>query len=167
MKINKDYSSNPDYIKRRVAFLLAEARHNSPRDQIITFTMRVLSNYASVGFDGGSDTIKKNNKVLSLAAIQSLRSSKTFREWTKNTINEHPTPLKFTWSWLVAEAHTLTESDVWNHFVSHPMVTVLKEEDDKLNKNGYRSVNDPNRYEKVGIQISIQIKTPEEIFKNN
>lgn len=161
------YTNQPDYIKRRVSFLLNEAKNNSPRDQAITYVMRVLSNYASVGFDGTSQAIKKRNCNISQASYIKLKNATSLNDWSINTINEHPVPLKFTWNWIIQNSLSLTEDVIWNHFVTNPMVTILKAEDKALNANGLRAISDVARYEKVGIKVIALDKIPELIFKEN
>ena len=75
-----------DLIKRRAEFLLNEARFNAKRDQVITFTMRVLSNHATVGFDGSSFAIKQKNPRISHQALSRLNEVEVFTDWSKDTI---------------------------------------------------------------------------------
>ena len=46
--------------------------------------------------------------------------------WLKDTINEHPQPLKLTWGWLSENANNLTPEDFWDKFSRYPMITILK-----------------------------------------
>ena len=48
-----------DIVKRRIVFLLDAAKHENVRDNATTFTLRALSNYATIGKDAGSASIKK------------------------------------------------------------------------------------------------------------
>ncbi len=159
------YTNQPDYIKRRLSFLLNEVKNNSPRDQAITYVMRVLSNHASVGFDGSSHLIKKRNCKVSQAAFTALKNASSFDDWSKNTINEHPVPLKYTWEWVAKNSLSLSEEIIWNHFVSNPMVTILRVEDEALNAAGLRAESDVARYEKVGIKVISLDMWPELIYK--
>jgi hypothetical protein len=158
------YTNQPAHIQRRVSFLLNEVKNSSPRDQAITYIMRVLSNHASVGFDGSSHLIKKRNCKVSQAAFTALKNSSSFEEWSKNTINEHPVPLKYTWEWIAQNSVSLSEEIIWNHFVSNPMVTILRCEDKALNAAGLRAASDFARYEKVGINVITLDRCPELIY---
>ena len=162
-----NYNELPEHLKRRVEFLLKEAQLKSPRDQIITFVMRVLSNHASVKFDGSSSLIKKNNLLVSQNALDELKKSHLFENWSKITINEHQIPLKQTWNWLLENADSFNASDIWSHFVKSPMVTILKTEDDNLNTMGARSSNDPDRYLKGKIKVITLIEKPYAIWKSS
>ena len=159
------YEDQLPHIKRRVEFLLNEALEKSPRDQAITFVMRVISNYVSVGIDAGSYSIKQKNLMVSRLAYEELLVSPTFKGWAENTVNEHPLPLKHTWDWLCNDCDKLTPIDVWHHFESNPMITVLKKEDNLLNEAGLRSSSKPDRYKHVGIEIIKLKKMPYESWK--
>ena len=116
-------------IRRRCEFLLAVATDKSDsRDQAVTFMMRVLSNHATIGKDAGSETIKRLNRRISRKAFDRLKNEDwiTFKS---TTINEHPKPLKQMWNWILENSDTLTPELIWQEFVSHPMITVTKEED--------------------------------------
>ena len=161
-----EYSKLNDHIKRRVIFLLNEARLKSPRDQVITYVMRVLSNYAAVGMDGGSSKIKQLNLRVSETALNELNKSEKFNDWVKNTINEHQKPLQIMWNWMLNEAPSINEEMVWNEFIKHPMVTIHKTEDDHLNRLGLRSQEfSDDRYTQAGIVIQLLIETPELVWK--
>lgn len=75
---------------RRVSFLINEARHGEKRDQVITFTMRVLSNHATIGKDAGSSKINDENHTVSSGAFELLQTVSSLRDWHTKTINEHP-----------------------------------------------------------------------------
>lgn len=121
-------------IRRRCEFLLSVASDPSEsRDQAVTFTMRVLSNHATVGKDALSEQIKRINRTMTRKAFERL----TTTDWStfkSTTINEHPKPLKQMWLWMVANANTLTADQIWQEFKKHPMITVTKEEDKTLPK---------------------------------
>lgn len=128
--------------------------------------MRVLSNYASVGFDGGSTLIKKKNQKISQGALEKMLSAKSIEEWASQCINEHPTPLKETWDWLKMNAEEINDEAVWAHLVENSMVTISKEEDALLSKLGLRSNGaGSGRYKKAKIKVSIIDTSPENLFK--
>lgn len=151
---------------RRCRFLLLEARANARRDQATTFVMRVLSNLASVGLDASSARIKDINKNISSGASDMLEQGISLEEWRKQTINEHPIPLKQTWEWLLSDSDKLSEMDVWKHFVANPMVIVSKYEDTQLNSLGLRSDGGSTRYSQAGISVLKISVTPREIIEN-
>jgi hypothetical protein len=154
-----------DPVYRRAKFLLNEANFGAKRDQAITYTMRVLSNYAAIGRDAGSGLLKNENKRVSAQASELLRRVESIRDWQRATINEHPLPLKYTWNWLVQNRKTLDATLVWAHFRDNPMMTVTVEEDKRLTKAGLRSAAGFNRYESVGIKPTILHETPLKILR--
>ncbi|WP_171182066.1 hypothetical protein [Ruegeria sp. HKCCD8929] len=153
-------------VYRRAVFLLNEARHDAKRDQAITYAMRVLSNYAAIGKDAGSGTLKNQNKRVSVAAKALLATVKTTRIWQQHTINEHPLPLKESWDWIVRGAKTLQPTDVWEHFRSDPMITITGGEDRLLSEKGLKSKGGPGRHGSVGIEPVWLVSTPQEIIRS-
>jgi len=158
------------HIKRRVDFLLSEARAGSPRDQVITYTMRVLSNHASIGSDDSSMKIKELNQRISKAAYDSLLEADDFVLWAKNTINEHPKPLEVTWRWVKENAYKISAEEIWKEFCEYRMVTVLKYEDDKMpkrpKKGDWATIDFENRYSKAGITIVELDRPPKDIWQD-
>ena len=123
------------HLERRIRFLLAVASDPTEvRDQSVTFTMRSLSNCATVGRDGSSEFVKKYNTRISLKAYECLMSENWSRFHTQ-TRNEHPKPLKQIWNWIVENVDSLSENDVWNQFIDYKMITVTKHEDLMLSKS--------------------------------
>lgn len=163
-----DVFENPnDFALRRIRFLIGEAKAKASRDQAITYTMRVLSNIATIGFDAGSTQIKLRNRKVSRAAAQFLCECLDGKSWADATINEHPVPLKETWSWLCANSFTITEREVWHHFLQNKMVTVLREEDRSLTSLGLRSSSqNGSRYDLAGIDVTQLSESPSKLFKN-
>lgn len=153
-------------LKRRIEFLLNEARCGARRDQVITYIMRVLTNYASVREDASSSRVKERNQNVSEKAFNELLAAPTFDAWIKMTINEHQKPLKLTWQWLLENAATLRPNDVWDVFVKNPYVTVLKSEDLELTKSGLQSEDGPKlRYATVNIKVLRLPDTPRAIWR--
>ena len=148
----------PPILMRRLKFLMEEARQNAKRDQVTTYAMRVISNYATIGKDASSTKVKSENKNVSEASYKLLLELNSFEEWAKQTINEHQIPLKVLWEEI--QSSKLDEKEIWNLFLNAPMITITKVEDDKLNKLGLRSSPDRNRYEKVGINIIVLDNPP-------
>jgi hypothetical protein len=157
--------SKRNLVERRIAFLLQEARHGSPRDHAVTFTMRAISNYLTIGRDAQSFAIKSVNKNVSSGALELLKSATNFKDWAKNTINEHPVPLADTWTWLCSQAGNLSLAEVWNRFESNPMTTVTKEEDDELTKRKLRSSAADDRYPQAGFRTLVLKHTPLSAFE--
>lgn len=156
------------FLARRIRFLLDEAAAGSVRDQTITFAMRTLSNYATIGADGGSQKIKSQNKRISKASLELLRESNSLNNWYKSTINEHPIPLRETWLWLLAQYDRLNVSDVWLHFRRHRMVTITIGEDGHLTKLGLRSAcKNQQRYKAAGIEVICLSDTPEILLRRS
>lgn len=141
------------YVSRRINFLSQCARYERKRDQAITFTMRVLSNHATIGKDAGSKTIKRLNTRISREALNLLLET-DIENFCKLTINEHPKPLSEIWSWLIAKPFNLSPDLIWAEFTTHKMVTVTKEEDKRMSGNGLKSQGEPDdRYAKLGIEV--------------
>jgi hypothetical protein len=56
----------------------------------------------------------------------------------------------------------LTTEYIWKHFVNYPMNTILKTENQKLDKLGYRDNGLPKtRYQEANIDIFLLNDTPE------
>lgn len=163
--MNSDISKLPPHIKRRIEFLIQEALNKSPRDQVITYCMRVLSNHATVGMDAGSYKVKITNQVLSRKAEILLRQSTSLKEWAEGCINEHQVPLKEIWDWLCSEGKKLCPDEVWHKFYSSKMVTITKEEDQMLNSQGLKSKSKKFcRYLKSGIEVIHLENSPQLLF---
>lgn len=140
-----------DILKRRLLFLIDAAKHEEKRDQAVTYTMRVLSNYAAIGKDAGSSEIKKLNRRITINAKQLLLET-DINNFCKNTINEHPKPMQQTWNWLREHAFSLTYLDVWNEFQDNQMITVTKTEDQRIRQSGQNSSGDiQSRYYALSI----------------
>jgi len=93
-----------DVVRRRIAFLIDAAKHENVKDHAITYTLRALSNYATIGKDGTSSPLKKINKRVSENAYKLLKKE-GLEEYCKQTINEHPKSIKQIWEWLKKNAH--------------------------------------------------------------
>ena len=150
-------------LMRRLKFLIEEARHNAKRDQVITYAMRVISNYATIGKDASSTKIKSENKNVSEASFKLLLELNPFEEWAKQTINEHQIPLKVLWEEI--QSSKLDEKEIWNLFLNAPMITITKLEDDKLTQLGLRSSSDRSRYKQASIDIIVLENSPSSIIK--
>lgn len=122
-------------VRRRCEFLLLVASDpNEKRDQAVVYTMRVLSNHATIGRDALSEPIKRLNRTMSKRAFERLRTT-DWQTFKSTTTNEHPKPLKQIWQWIVENAETLTVERIWQEFLDHPMITVTKEEDRAMPKS--------------------------------
>jgi hypothetical protein len=140
MQTDKDWDR---IVLRRAQFLLNEANSENPtRDQTVTYAMRVISNWATIGKDAPSHIIKWTNPRISVAAWE-LYTSCSDREWEKSVINEHPEPIAQVWDFILKERDTLNANAILDRFKLWPMITVTKEEDSELTRNGYRSSGSP------------------------
>ena len=153
----------PPILMRRLKFLMEEARHNDKRDQVTTYAMRVISNYATIGKDALSKQVKSENKNISEAAYNLLLELNSLEKWYKQTINEHQIPLKILWEEI--QSSKLDEKGIWGIFLDAPMITITKEEDDKLNKLRLSTSPDRNRYEIAGINIIVLESSPSRTLK--
>lgn len=151
-------------VRRRIAFLLDAAKHENVKDHAITYTLRALSNYATIGKDATSAPIKKINKRVSENAYKLLKKE-GLEVYCKQTINEHPKPIKQTWEWLKKNAKNgLSVEKVWKEFCDFPMVTVTKEEDKLMRGKGLNSKGTvEERYS--NIKIITLTKSPFELSK--
>lgn len=137
---------------RRIDFLLREAKSKNPvKDQAITYAMRVISHYCSIGRDALSATAKKLNPRMSEKAYKVSKQKP--KEWTKGiyTVHEHQEPLKEVWNWILANREGLSPEAVLEKFHQWPMVIVTRDEDSKLNK--CHSENPSERYKLAGIKV--------------
>lgn len=158
MQINID---NP-FIFRRLKFIKLEVISNAERDQTTTSAMRVISNFATIGINGSSSKILRINKNMSERAYGELRKAKTMQEWRVKVTNEHPMPLKESWKAFQSQGKNLTEEYIWKHFVKYPMNTILKTENQQLDKLGFRDNGLPKaRYSAANIDIFALSDTPE------
>ncbi|MDP3895908.1 MAG: hypothetical protein Q8Q62_04460 [Mesorhizobium sp.] len=132
---------------RRVEFLLNEARQDIPvRDQAITFTMRAITNYLSIGKDCKSAYLSLKCPHRSRSAQASYISLvgsgpwargellRREHEWRKGVMNEHQEPLAQVWQWLIQEKHNVALEDVIDRFRMWPVVVVTKQENNDLRR---------------------------------
>ena len=101
----KGVKNNPakrlDICLRRADFLIREARSFSPEyDHAVVYSLRVISNWISVGGNFGSREIRWRNKRISKKAWNLYYASLSDVEWLAGTINEHPEPLSAVWAWI-------------------------------------------------------------------
>lgn len=151
-----------DVIKRRVEFLLMTSKHEDKKDQVVTYAMRVLSNYATIGKDASSAEIKKRNVYVSREASYLLGHGH-IALYYKSTINEHPKPLNVMWEWLKEKNYILKVEDVWQEFLENPMVTITRQEDMLIKSSGQNAKgNLQSRYSDLGIEIIKLTKEPGE-----
>ncbi len=133
MKPIMSYEELPPLVKRRLNFVFTELYSlDAKYDQAMSLLLRVLSNFATVGSDGGSFAIKQLNPRMSVSAKLLREKLQDDKRWASETINEHPMPLKNMWKSWRSEGGSLTEKKIWEDLVIHPMVTITKEEDAKL-----------------------------------
>jgi hypothetical protein len=151
------FSETTPLIKRRLSFVVTEIHSMDGKyDQAISLILRVLSNYASVGFDAGSYAIKIKNLKISEEAKTLRIKLNDDKEWASLTINEHPMPLKNLWSEWKKIAAEITEEKIWDDLLMHPMITVTKDEDARLREVEKRGEYDPiHRYEAAKIKVAI------------
>ena len=161
MQINSD---NP-FILRRLKFIKLEVISETPRDQTTTSAMRVISNFGTIGMNGASSKILRINKNISEAAFDELKKAKKMQDWMSKVTNEHPMPLKESWKAFQSLGDKLTEEYIWKHFVKYPMNTILKTENNRLDKLGYRDNGLPKlRYSEANISIFVLSDTPERFW---
>jgi hypothetical protein len=143
-------SSIPDWVIRRAKFVCDETLFKDKRyDSSVTYTLRVLSNIATIGCHGSSSTVKRKNRRVSKAALIELEKlllqnndqKAAFEKWHNLTTNEHPEPLNQVWLWLVETPRS--PEDLIDRLKKNKFITVLKVEDAAMNKRGYRSKGTP------------------------
>ena len=133
MKQIMSYEELPPLVKRRLNFVFTEMSSlDAKYDQAMSLLLRVLSNFATVGSDGGSFAIKQLNPRMSVSAKLLRETLHDDKRWASETINEHPMPLKDMWKSWRSEGNSLTEKKIWDDLVSHPMITITKQEDERL-----------------------------------
>lgn len=154
-------------VERRIKFLLEAARHEVVKDQAISFSLRVVSNHATIGKDATSATIKKLNRRVSNDAF-SLLLEAGLESFCRHTINEHPMPIVVTWNWLRENAEQLDVASVWKHFLDNKMITVTKDEDDKIRLSGQMHAGDfQSRYFDLGIFFTELNHSPADIWRTS
>lgn len=152
---------NP-FLLRRLRFIKQEAQSKSIRDQTTTSAMRVISNFATIGINGSSSKVLTLNKNMSDRAFSELKKAKKMQDWKSKVTNEHPMPLKESWKKFQSLGDSLTEEYIWKHFVKYPMNTILKTENQRLDKLGFRDNGLPKeRYSEANIGIMELSDTPE------
>ena len=67
--------------------------------------------------------------------------------------------------WEEIQSSKLDEKGIWGIFLDAPMITITKEEDDKLNKLRLKTSPDRNRYEIAGINIIVLESSPSRTLK--
>ncbi|MGJ0392784.1 MAG: hypothetical protein ACR650_08525 [Methylocystis sp.] len=144
-------------IERRLAFLLNEVKFvDATCDLSVRFTLRMLSNYFTTGqCNLSSEGVKAVNRYMSRGAEKLLHECRDKAEWNDLTTNEHPEPLSQTWEWMKSKGVSLSIMEIAKHIKRYPMVTVLKEEDQRIVANGHRSAGRPiERYKAAGISVT-------------
>ena len=155
-----------EIILRRINFLIDAAKNEIKQAQDISLVMRVISNYATIGKDAGSASVKKLNKRVSKKA-KDILINQGLEKFTKLTINEHSKPISETWKWLRENATNLSAEDVWKEFCNHPMTTITKDEDRKIRSMGLKSSGGiQERYVDLDILVEILEEAPKELIKN-
>lgn len=147
-------------IARRIRFVLDVAKNEPRSSQDLKMVMRVLSNIASVGRDGGSGLIYRLNRVVSANALKMLEACNDFDCWVGNekkglkrqVMNEHQMPLEIMVS-MIRNSKDMFLNDVWGLLTSYPMVTILKVEDAVLSKVAKCEVDPRKRYKLAGIEV--------------
>lgn len=153
-------SELPTEILRRLQFVLDVAKSEPKSSQDLKMVMRVLSNIASVGRDGGSGVIYKLNRLVSEKALRALEACDEFDQWVGNekkgfkrqVMNEHQMPLEEMVA-IIRSSETFGVSDIWHLLTSHPMVTLLVDEDDLLSKVSKKESNPERRYGMANIEV--------------
>ena len=107
---------------------------------------------------------KLHNPVMSLEAEKLIKSSKNFKEFHSKTTNEHQNPAANIWKWIYDNCETLTWKDVEKYIDSYSLVTVTKEENERLKKTK-NIIGDPKkRYEETSIDVRRLEKPPKDFF---
>lgn len=153
------------FLKRRLAFVIDAAKNEEKKDQTVTFAMRVLSNFATIGKDAQSSTIKGLNKNISTKAKNILYSDNmNLKKFCELTINEHPKPLKEIWNMTKENSHKISIERLWLEFIDNKMITITKDEDSYLRKAGFGSSGSvKDRY--LNIKTETLDETPIDYFK--
>jgi hypothetical protein len=142
----------PNHVLRRAEFLLNEARNGfSKRDIAITMTLRSLSNYLTVGEDGGSRKVKELNSRMSENA-KDLKAKLSSDDWHDATTNEHQLELKSVWSEILESTNQMTAEKICDLLKQYPYITVTNEENKALRR--VKDAKSPEeRYAKAGIVV--------------
>ena len=161
MKAVLDYENLSSLVRRRLGFVFAElSSSDSKYDQSMSILLRVLSNFATIGADGSSYRIKCKNTRISIKADKLRDNLKDPKKWAAQTVNEHPMPLNNLWNVWKSKGGQLTEKEIWDDLIKHPMVTITKEEDAVLRGLGkqFEVNNIGDRYRLAGIELILSTK---------
>jgi len=119
-------------VERRLQFIINEARQEYPiYDQTVRYAFRVVTNFYSIGKDGGSSAVYKGARYRSQAAHDLIRSG----NWKGKLLNEHQEPLKAVWDWICAEKGSVTATQIEERLKRWPMVVLTREENNALDSN--------------------------------
>ncbi len=137
-------------IDRRIDFLIREANSEDPiRDQAITYSFRVITNYLSVACDARSRKLSRECRYRSKRAHD---LSLPDREgWLDKVTNEHQYPIKRAWGWMIKERDKLTVQRVKGHLKKWPVVVVTKDENKLLRDDPDKEPHE--RYQDAGIEV--------------
>jgi hypothetical protein len=149
---NPEPSMTKQAILRRIDFIIREARcEDGIRDQTVTFAMRVVSNWCTLGKDAGAAEVKLKGRRMSRKAYDlRVKYSSDLRTWASTTINEHQMPLDHFWKRIRGNKIPSPE-ELLADFQRWLMVTVTKDEDDKVRK--LRDKDPIERYGLAGIEV--------------
>src|ERR1041384_4133295 len=100
------------------------------QDQTIGVTLRVASNYYSIGRHTQSYGVKMNCKLVSRGALVGRDGDR--QAWHDKTTNEHWQPIQEVWEYIVENRQTVTPDDVIALLRKYGIVVVTREEDKRL-----------------------------------
>lgn len=151
-----------EHINRRIDYLIKEATAKDPiRDQSVTYALRVITNFFSIGEDAKSDKLRERCPFRSEKAHALRRSlerqygeKEAKQKWGKLVINEHAYPLKDMWEWILGKGDDLTIQNITTQLKKWPTVVVTRCEDSKLRKR--KGLKPMERYEGITVLKLVQ-----------
>jgi hypothetical protein len=144
----------PPYVRRRIEFLLSEARgESSVYDVAVRYALRSITNYQTCGKDGASRDLKVGSRWISKKALE-LKIALFERErdkWFGFTTAEHQEPLVTVWNWIRSNKDCLTVDQIFERLAQYPVVVITKEEDASLRRLSKYTPED--RYRLASIEV--------------
>ena len=142
-----------DFIRRRIEFLLEEARQPSPKlDLAVTYAFRAVWNWYAVGnSNASSKQLQSQCRYRSLSAHQQItdRSDRLSKERYADLQAEHEYPILRLWDVMRSEANQHTSETINAIIQANPIVVVTKAEHKRID---HKLVSD-RRYASAGVGV--------------
>ena len=147
---NLSKSSGSDYILREVANLVHGLMPlNSSCRATTNVILKVNPNISQRAKD-----------LVDAGYAKGLTSQENFKESKPFLRVEHQDPISAIYNWITENLDTITEEEIIERIKKFPPVTILKEEDKRLNDLKLRYTTGENRYRQAGISVVVLDNQP-------